>query len=255
MNKNLPENFVLDPEKILRKARSKLRSPNSWPTTSALEDSTARSLTPVFEVVANKSLREYSAPTPDNIRTGPTVAVGNAAFELKPVLINMVQASQFCGKAHEDAKKHLQHLLEICSTFTIKDVPSDAVLLHLFPFSLLGQAKQWFYSNKDKFTTWTLFSTTFLAKFFPMGKTNALRGKFSSFQQQHKESVPEAECFQDYISECPHHGMESWLLLQTFYHGLSTNTREMMDAAAGGAFLPLTLTQATTLWRFGCCIG
>jgi hypothetical protein len=77
-----------------------------------LEDLTARSLTPTFEVMANKSLREYSAPTPDNIRTGPTVAVGNAAFELKPALINMVQDSQFCGKAHEDANKLLQHFLE-----------------------------------------------------------------------------------------------------------------------------------------------
>jgi hypothetical protein len=92
--------------------------------------------------MANKSLREYSAPSLDNIRTGLTVAVGNAAFELKPVLINMVQASQFFGEAHEDANKHLQHFLEICSTFTIKDVPSDAVLLRLFPFSLLGRAKQ-----------------------------------------------------------------------------------------------------------------
>jgi hypothetical protein len=124
----------------------------------------------MFEVMANKSLREYSAPTSDNIRTGPTVVVGNAAFELRPTMINMVQASQFCGKAHEDANKHHQHFLEICSTFTIKDVPSDAVLLRLLPFSFLGRAKQWFYSNKDKFTTWTLCSTAFLAMFFPMSK-------------------------------------------------------------------------------------
>jgi hypothetical protein len=41
--------------------------------------------------------------------------------------------------------------------------------------------------------------------------------------------------------------MKNWLLLQTFYHGLSTNTRETMDAATGGAFLSLTLTQATNL--------
>jgi hypothetical protein len=158
MNMNLPENFVLDPEKILRKARSKPRSFDSQPTTFALGDSTTRSLTPTFEVMANKSLREYFAPTPDNIRTGPTVAVGYASFELNPTLINMVQASQFGGKAPEDANKHLQNFLEIYSTFTIKDVPSDAVLLRLFPFSLLGRAKQWFYSNKDKFTTWTLCS-------------------------------------------------------------------------------------------------
>jgi hypothetical protein len=41
--------------------------------------------------------------------------------------------------------------------------------------------------------------------------------------------------------------MKNWLLLQTFYHGLSTNSRETMDAATGGAFLSLTLTQATNL--------
>jgi hypothetical protein len=41
--------------------------------------------------------------------------------------------------------------------------------------------------------------------------------------------------------------MENRLLLQTFYHGFSTNTCEMMDVAAGGAFLSLTLTQATNL--------
>jgi hypothetical protein len=98
--------------------------------------------------MASKSLHEYSAPTPDNICTSPTVAVGDAAFELKPALINMVQASQFCGKAQEDANKHLQNFMKICSTFTIKDVPSDAVLLRLFPFSLLGELSNSFTPTK-----------------------------------------------------------------------------------------------------------
>jgi len=81
-----------------------------------------------------------------------------------------------------------------------------------------------------------------------MGKTNALRGKILSFKQQLDESVPEAwEHFQDYILECPHHGMENWLLMQTFYHGLSNSTHETMDAAVGGAFLSLTIPQATAL--------
>jgi hypothetical protein len=76
----------------------------------------------------------------DNIRTGPAADI-EKSFELKPALINMVQASQFCGKTHEDASAHLQNFLEIYSTFTIKDVPRDAILLRLFPFSLLGRAK------------------------------------------------------------------------------------------------------------------
>ena len=53
----------------------------------------------------------------------------------------MVQASQFCGEAHEDASAHLQHFLEICSTFTIRGVSRDVILLRIFPFSLLGKAK------------------------------------------------------------------------------------------------------------------
>jgi len=122
----------------------------------------------------------------------------------------MVQASQFYGKTHEDASAHLQNFLEIYSTFTIKGVTRDAILLRLFPFSLLGRVKQWFYANKDKNTTWVICSTNSLAKFFPMGKTNALCGKISSFQQHNDETVPEAwERFQDYILGCPHHGMEN----------------------------------------------
>jgi hypothetical protein len=58
MNKNLPENIISYPEKILKKARSKLRPPHSQPTTFALGYSTVRSLTPTFEVMAKKSLRE-----------------------------------------------------------------------------------------------------------------------------------------------------------------------------------------------------
>jgi hypothetical protein len=36
--------------------------------------------------------------------------------------------------------------------------------------------KQWFYKEKEAVKTWDKCSTVFLTKFFPMGKTNALRG-------------------------------------------------------------------------------
>ena len=41
--------------------------------------------------------------------------------------------------------------------------------------------------------------------------------------------------------------MENWLLIQTFYHGLTNSTHENMDVAAGGAFLSLTILAATAL--------
>jgi len=181
--RHLPGNFVDNPEALFRKTRARLkrRSPTlQHEASSNQEDSRSftRNLSSEFEVMANKTIREFSAPTTDNIRTGPAIEIdGN--FELKPGHINMVQSNQFYGKAHQDASTHLQHFLEICSTFTVLGVPKDAILLRLFPFSLLGRVKEWFYAAKEKNTTWALSSTNFLAKFFRMGKTNALY-KFSA---------------------------------------------------------------------------
>jgi len=79
--------------------------------------------------------------------------------------------------------------------------------------------KQWFYQNKEAVDTWEKCSVAFLAKFFPMSRTSALRGRiFSNFQQSSFESIPEAwERLQEYIRAYPHHGMEDWLVLQNFY--------------------------------------
>ena len=132
--------------------------------------------------MADKTLCEFSAPSTENIRTGPTLKTNNLEFELKPSLINMVQATPFSIKAHEDASAHLQNFLEISSTITIKDVARHIILLRLFPFSLVGRAKQWFYTNKKDISTWARCLNAFLEKFFPIGKTNALRGRISNFQ-------------------------------------------------------------------------
>ena len=36
---------------------------------------------------------------------------------------------------------------------------------------------------------------------------------------------------------CPHHGLEEWLIIHTFYNGLLYNTRLTIDIAAGGALM------------------
>jgi hypothetical protein len=71
--RELPDNFVDNPKALLRKTRSKLKKVSP----SVLKDTQVRrSLTPAFEVMASKTLREFFAPTTANIRTGPTVNVG-----------------------------------------------------------------------------------------------------------------------------------------------------------------------------------
>ena len=107
-----------------------------------------------------------------------------------------------------------------------------------FPFSLVGKAKRWFYLNRSTMTTWDACSNAFLAKYFPLEKTRALKNRISSFKQLADESVAEAwERLQEYITVCPHHGMEEWLIIQNFFHGLHRTAYEHLGIAAGGAFL------------------
>ena len=73
--------------------------------------------------------------------TGPNINVGEVNFELKSSLINMVQASPFCGKPNEDANAYLQNFLELYDTVVIRGVAADVAKLRLFSFSLLGKAK------------------------------------------------------------------------------------------------------------------
>jgi hypothetical protein len=179
---NLLANYHLDLESLIRKSHSKLSSPGS--SGSHVRDIVDKfqGSPPPHELAlmgARRCINDFSAPSSANIRTGPEMNIGDGSFELKLALINMAQQSPFCGKALEDANAHLQHFLEICSTFTIRGVTQDAVCLCLFPFSLLRKVKQWFYSNKEAVSTRERCSNAFLTKFFPLRKTNALRNKIS----------------------------------------------------------------------------
>jgi hypothetical protein len=132
--------------------------------------------------MAEKTLCDFCVPSVTNVATGPNVKVGDVNFELKSSLINMVQASPFYGKPNKDANAHLQNFLELCETIVIRGIAADVIRLRLFPFSLLGKVKQWFYKDKEAVNTWNKCSTASLVKFFMLGKTKTLHGKISSFQ-------------------------------------------------------------------------
>ena len=88
-----------------------------------------------------KTLRQFSAPSSSHIPTGLNVnQASNDGFELKTGLVNMVQASPFCGKASEDANAHLQNFLEVSNTINPRGTTLNDVRLRLFPFSLLEKA-------------------------------------------------------------------------------------------------------------------
>ena len=91
--------------------------------------------------MAQKTLHQFSAPSNTHIPIRLNNDQGIDGFEIKTRLINMVQASPFCGKASEDAHAHLQNFLEVSSIINPKGTMMDTIRLRLFPFSLLGKAK------------------------------------------------------------------------------------------------------------------
>ena len=205
----------------------------------------------INEDAARHSLRDYARPSLDGIGYSirrPPVQANN--FEIKPAIIQMIlNTVQFGGLAHEDPNSHLANFLEICDTIKYNGVSDDAIRLRLFPFSLRDKAKNWLISEpRGSITTWNDMAEKFLAKYFPPAKTAKLCNEITMFLQLDMESLYEAwERFKDLLRRCPHHELPIWLLVQTFYNGLNSPTRNMADAAAGGTIMRKTPEEAYEL--------
>jgi hypothetical protein len=69
--------------------------------------------------------------------------------------------------------------------------------------------------------------------------------KFRQFDNEH---VAQAwERMKSMIKNCPTHGLTTWMIIQTFYTGLNCSSRNLLDSAAGGTFMSITLGAATKL--------
>ncbi|XP_075486390.1 uncharacterized protein LOC142526001 [Primulina tabacum] len=88
----------------------------------------------------------------------------------------------------------------------------------------------------------------FLIKYFPPSKTMKLRADITTFAQFDQESLYEAwERFKDLLRRCPHHELPLGLVVQTFYYGLLTPNRTMIDVAACGNLLRKTAEEGYEL--------
>ena len=88
---DLPQNFHSDPESLLRRVRPRIVPPQ---TSLSVVDPVIASLS-APRAMAQKTLRDYSAPSANQVPTGPEVNTGGENFEIKMGLITMVQASPF----------------------------------------------------------------------------------------------------------------------------------------------------------------
>ncbi|XP_070008126.1 uncharacterized protein [Nicotiana sylvestris] len=112
----------------------------------------------------------------------------------RPNLANMTQAivkPDITGLSHEDPQRHIQNFLEIADTYNYPNVSKDYVRITLFPFSLLGEAKEWLQKEPaNSIHTWDDLTKKFLIKFFPTKKTKSLRSQILGFLQRDGEGEP-----------------------------------------------------------------
>ncbi|KAK8954476.1 hypothetical protein KSP39_PZI002181 [Platanthera zijinensis] len=200
-----------------------------------------------------RTMSYYARPNLEGTQSSivrPTIANNN--FEIKSSIIQMVQQSvTFDGLPDEDPNQHLSNFLEICDTFKINGVTDDAIRLRLFPFSLRSKAKQWLGSlPRGSITTWAEMAEKFMTKYFPPAKTAKLRTDISSFMQIDSETLYDTwERFKELLRRCPHHALPTWQQVQIFYNGINFQTRQMIDAAAGGTLNNKTPEAAQELFE------
>ncbi|XP_031120813.1 uncharacterized protein LOC116024050 [Ipomoea triloba] len=197
-----------------------------------------------------RAMSDYIAPEleeRDSINI-PGVEANN--FEIKPAIIQMVASDQFGGSPMEDPNAHITKFLRICSTFKMNGVPTEAIKLRLFPFSVRDKAHGWLISfPANYFDSWDQLHREFLKKFYRISKTQRMRRAIQNFKQLSNESLAESwERFKDLRRQCPHHGIQSWdLLMMAFYEGLFDTSRTLVEASSGGSFTVLEPTQAEEL--------
>ncbi|XP_074266631.1 uncharacterized protein LOC141589907 [Silene latifolia] len=165
----------------------------------------------------------------------PRIQANN--FEIKNVLLNLVQDNQFGGSPLENPNDHLNEFLENCDMYKSNGVSDDAVRLRLFLRSLRGSAKDWLKNcDSDSFKTWDELVSAFLNKYFPPSRTAKVKSELQSFTQEEDETLYEAwERYKRLQRLCPHHGISEAELVNNFYKGLTQDLRLSYAGSEKGA--------------------
>ncbi|KAF1883454.1 hypothetical protein Lal_00003403 [Lupinus albus] len=169
--------------------------------------------------------------------------------EIKLALLNLISAHQFSGKDYEDPYAHLDNFYELVATMGYTDNEREYAYMMMFPFSLVGEAREWLKSHPTQsLTNWNDLESKFLTRFFPPARYVHAKFEISTFRQGVDEAFYEAwERFQVFLRKCPNHGFEDVDQLNIFCNGLKPETKMIIDAAAGGTMMAVDAEQATRI--------
>ena len=156
---------------------------------------------------------------------------------VRPYLVPLLPT--FHGMENENPYTHIRDFEEVCTTF--KEGATDMELLKLksFPLTLKDKAKIWLNSLRPRtIRNWAELQAEFLKKFFSAHKTNNLKRQIYTFAAHDNEKFYQCwERYMETISACPHHGFDTWMLVNHIYDGMSPAMKKLLETMCGGDFL------------------
>ena len=156
---------------------------------------------------------------------------------VRPYLVPLLPT--YHGMENENPYTHIRDFEEVCTTFKEGMMDMDLLKLKAFPLTLKDKAKIWLNSLRPRtIRNWAELQTEFLKKFFNTHKTNNLKRQIYTFAAHDGERFYQCwERFMETISACPHHGFDTWMLVNHFYDGMSPPMKQLLETMCEGNFL------------------
>ncbi|XP_059310015.1 uncharacterized protein LOC132061175 [Lycium ferocissimum] len=139
--------------------------------------------------------------------------------------------------------------VELSENFQYRDVPDDYVELSLFPFSLIGEVREWLTNLPvGSIASWEILSNKFIDRFFSPKQTRELRRRIANLTQRDSESLPHAwERYKGYLRDCTHHMQPKEIIGNYFVERLNHESRALLNASAQGQILNKTYEEMEDL--------
>jgi hypothetical protein len=130
-------------------------------------------------------IKDFSAPSQLSLGPMPSSKpILSDAYELRPLLIEMVQTNTFIGIEDEYPYRHLQQFEQTCDCLHIESMSDENIRWKHFPFTLKGKAHQWYDRTKEKIKgDCGTLHVDFCMDFYPLSKVVDLKIKIISFKQ------------------------------------------------------------------------
>ena len=198
----------------------------------------------------SKSIYQFATPSEtDLLPWESSQPIQTSQYKLSSRLIAMIQNLSFSGKEDENPYLHIRDFEQTCDCLRIEGISDKTLRWKLFPFSLRGEARQW-YSQKvsQQQGEWGVLRANFCLDFYSLDRIADLRLEVLSFKQKDNETLGKSwKRFSDLLESGPNLNLEDPVLLFHFFRGLQKNHKQMLHTMSRGSFFRIPTDEARVI--------